>query len=184
MNRNLVLLTGIFLMVVVSAKASEPLDDYSFIRGVCYPGEWQGEREIIERDLGYALRLNLNSTRIWLNYQRYLKDPAAYIKQLQDYIRLAHSMGITTMPILWNGNMIDPAILGKEFQATGEEYVKSIVNALKDEEGLLMWDIMNEPTCNDYYLEAPPEEKVKRKGEIRDFVRRYCTLVKEIDQEN
>lgn len=171
-------------MVVVPAKASEPLDDYSFIRGVCYPGEWQGEQEIIERDLGYAQRLQLNSTRIWLNYKRYLEDPDAYIIKLQNYIRIANSLGISTMPILWNGNMIDPAILGKDFKETGEEYIRSIVTAVKDEEGLLMWDIMNEPTCNDYFLEAPPEEKVKRKGEIRDFVRHYCTLVKEIDQDN
>jgi hypothetical protein len=51
------------------------------------------------------------------------------------------------MPILFNGNNLNPETLTKEFREnTGDKYVKAIIDAVKDEEGLLMWDIMNEPS--------------------------------------
>ena len=185
MRKNLLLLTGIILMVAETLMATEPLNDYSFVRGACYPGAWMmNDQKTIERDMGYAQKLQLNSTRIWLNYKAYSKDPAGFIEKLQNYVRTAYSFGITTMPILWNGNMLDPATLKKEFRETGDQYVKDVVEALKNEPGLFVWDIMNEPTCNDYYKESPAEEKSKREGEINDFVRYYCSYVKKLDQKN
>ena len=73
-------------------------------------------------------------------------------------------MDISVMPILWNGNSLDPSILDERYwEEHGDDYVKATVNALKDAEGLLCWDIMNEPTCNDYYKQAPEEEKEARR---------------------
>jgi hypothetical protein len=178
------LLTGMCLLMMLSIHATEPLKDYSFVRGVCYPGGWMGDQQTIEKELGYAKRLQINSTRIWLNYNGYFKDPAGYIEKLKNYIQTAYKMGITTMPILWNGNMLDPAILKKEFREKGDTYVKAVVEAIKDEPGLLVWDIMNEPSCNDYHLEAPAEEKPKRLAEIDAFVRYYCSYVKKADPKN
>jgi hypothetical protein len=161
---------------------AEPLKDYSFIRGVCYPGGWMGKQDIIERDLGYAQRMQLNSTRIWLSYQAYERNPTGFIEQLRNYVRTAYKLGITTMPILWNGNMIDPAILEDSFKSKGEAYVKAVVEALKNEEGLIVWDIMNEPLCNEYYSEAPTEqEQAVRAAKIWKFVRHYCGYVKKLD---
>jgi hypothetical protein len=153
--------------------------DYGSIRGVCY--SWGGDQATIERDLGYAQRLRLNSTRIWLRYPSYWQDPAGYIEKLQNYVRTANAMGITTMPILWNGNKIDVSILERGYLATGERYVADVVNALKGEEGLLMWDIMNEPTCNDYLRKATPVEKPERETKMWGFVRHFCEYVKELD---
>jgi len=185
MKKNLVVLTGmVVLMMVGSAMAAKPLDDYRFIRGVCYPGGWRGDQKTIERDLGYAKRLQINSTRIWLSYRAYWANPDGYIEKLQNYVRTAHSMGITTMPILWNGNMVDPAILEEDYRTTGEKYVAAIVDTLRDEDGLLMWDIMNEPSCNDFFREAPPEEKSEREAKVWNFVRHYCTYVKKNDPDN
>src|ERR687889_844189 len=65
------------------------LADYSSIRGVCYG--WGGGPATIERDLGYAQRLRLNSSRIWLSYPQYWQDPQPYIAKLRTYIRTAHS---------------------------------------------------------------------------------------------
>src|SRR6266699_2061113 len=98
----------------------------------------------IERDLGYAKRLNLNSTRVWLNYTAYERNPADFLKSIQNYIRTSHRLGISTMPILWNGNGLNPDTLKPEFRARGDVYVKAVVEVLKDEPGLLMWDVMNE----------------------------------------
>ena len=155
------------------------LADYSLIRGVCYG--WGGDPATIERDLGYAQRLRLNSTRIWLSYPQYWQDPQRYLEKLRQYVRTAHSMGISTMPILWNGNNIDISILEEGYWPTGEQYVGDVVNALTDEPGLLIWDIMNEPTCNDYIRTTDLEERARNEAKMWSFVRHYCGVVKELD---
>jgi hypothetical protein len=160
----------------------KPLDDYSFIRGVCYM--WTGDQATIERDLGYAQRLLINSTRIWLRYRDYWKDPQAFIKKLRNYVRTAHKIGISTMPILLSGNMIDVSILEEDYFPTAEKYVADVVQALKDEEGLLMWDIMNEPSYNDYMRNVTAEEKPEHEAKMWGFVRHFCEYVKSLDSEN
>ncbi|NLE74724.1 MAG: cellulase family glycosylhydrolase [Actinobacteria bacterium] len=159
-----------------------PLDDYSFIRGVCHG--MRGDQATLERELGYAQRLQLNSTRIWLRYPEYWADPKGYIERVRNYIRTAHKLGISTMPILWNGNMIDVAILDEDYWPTGERYVTDVVNALKDEEGLIMWDVMNEPNHNDYWRKAPEGEKPARLERFWRFVRHFAAFTKEIDPDN
>jgi hypothetical protein len=183
MKIRLAMFAGIALVVSVGpAWAEKPLKDYSLIRGVNYV--MQSDQAILERDLGYAKRLNLNSTRIWLNYQGYEKDPKAYIDRLRNYIRTSQRLGFSTVPILWNGNSLRPDILKTEFRPRGDAYVKGIVEAVKDEPGLLMWDIMNEPFTNAYYDKAPAEEKQRREAEITEFVRYYLSYVKKLDPAN
>ena len=183
MKACIVLGVGIaFASAVGFAHAEKPLKDYSYIRGVNY--EVNGDQSTLERDLGYAKRINLNSTRIWLSYKAYEKAPQAYIEQLRNYIRTANRMGISTMPILWNGNDLNPDALKPAFRVGGDAYVKAIVEAIKDEPGLLMWDIMNEPLWNDYYNKASGEEKKQHEAEITAFVRYYLNYVKKIDPVN
>jgi len=87
------------------------------------------------------------------------------------------------MPVLFSSGGF-PALLEKNARAGCEKYVTAIVNALKKEEGLLMWDVCNEPNCNDYYRKAPPAEQQKRNDEIAGFVRYFITYVKKIDPVN
>ena len=164
------------------ARAEKPLEDYSFIRGVNHV--MTGDTEILTRDLGYARRLNLNSTRIWLSFEDYEKNPQAYVSRLRDYIRVSHQLGFSTMPILLNGNYLNPETIKPEFRARGDAYVKGIVEAIKDEPGLLMWDIMNEPFTNDYHDKAPEQERPQRKAEIMAFVRHQLSHVKTLDPVN
>ncbi|MFB3778727.1 MAG: hypothetical protein ACE141_14000 [Bryobacteraceae bacterium] len=183
MKIRLAALMGIAIGVAVGpAWAEKPLKDYSFIRGVNYG--MQGDEATLRRDLGYGKRINLNSTRIWLNFQAYEKDSKAYIERLRNYIRIAHDVGYSTMPILFNGNNLNPATLRPEFRQRGDAYVKAIVEAVKNEPGLLMWDIMNEPFTNDYYNKASAEEKKQREVEVTAFLRYYLTYVKKLDPVN
>ncbi|MBZ5513345.1 MAG: glycoside hydrolase family 5 protein [Acidobacteriia bacterium] len=185
MKTNLAVLAGmVFLVMVGSAMAEKPLGDYGFVRGVCYPRAWRNDQATLERELGYAQKVQLNSTRVWLSYREHQKNPEGFIKALQNYVRTAHRLGISTMPVLWNGNGLNPDTLKETFRPEGEAYTKAVVEALKNEEGLLMWDIMNEPFMNDYYNRAPAEEKPKREAEIRDFVRYYIKFVKKLDPVN
>src|ERR1035438_874717 len=171
-----------FALAAGPARAEKPLKDYSFIRGVNYG--MTADQAILERDLGYAKRLNLNSTRIWLNVGGYERDPQGYITQVRNYIRTGQRLGFSTMPILFNGNNLDPNTLKPEFRTRGDASVKAIVEAIKDEPGLLMWDVMNEPLTNSYYGSATGEEKTKREAEITAFLRYYIPYVKKLDPVN
>jgi hypothetical protein len=57
-------------------------------------------------------------------------------------IRTSKRMGFSTMPILWNGNSPNPDTLKLKFRSRGDAHVKAIVDAIKDEPGLMMWDIL------------------------------------------
>lgn len=178
-------LAGMMLFLTAgTVMAEKPLSDYSFIRGANFPGGYRNPQPIIERDLGYAKKLGLNSTRVWLSYTAYERDSAGLLKSIKNYIETAHSMGISTMPILFNGNNLNPDTLKPEFRARGDAYVKAVVEALKNEPGLLMWDIMNEPLTNQYYERAAPEDQPKRQAEITEFIRYYINFVKKIDPAN
>src|ERR1039458_1587763 len=181
-TRCAVLAAVAFAAAVGPARADRPLKDYSFIRGVNYG--MNADQAVLERDLGYAKRVNLNSTRIWLSYQAYERDPQAYLNRLRNYIRTSQRLGFSTMPILWNGNSLNPDTLKPAFRPRGDAYVKAIVEAIKDEPGLLMWDIMNEPVTNDYVMKATDEEKKQHIDEITGFVRYYLTYVRKLDPVN
>jgi Cellulase (glycosyl hydrolase family 5) len=177
---------GLIALLLASGalRAEKPLSDYSFVRGVCYPGGWRNPQNILERDLGYAKRLNLNSTRVWLSYLDYEKRGPEFLDQVRNYIRTAHRMGISTMLILWNGNGLQPDTLKPEFRDRGDAYVKAVVTALQDEPGLLMWDVMNEPQTNSWYLKASPEDQPKREAVITEFLRHNIQYIKQLDPVN
>lgn len=143
-----------------------------------------GDTAVLTRDLGYAKRLNLNSTRIWLSFEEFEKDPQGYVNRLREYVRVSHRLGFSTMPILLNGNYLNPETLKADFRPRADAYVKAIVEALKDEPGLLMWDIMNEPFTNDYHDRSPEQEKPQRRGEITAFVRYQLSHVRSLDPVN
>ena len=60
-----------FLLIGISGRGDdEALKDYSHVRGVCHIG-WMSDEATIRKELGYARRIHLNSTRIWLPMDRY-----------------------------------------------------------------------------------------------------------------
>lgn len=189
MNAKRFVLAVMTVFIAFTASAVGPTrkakvkTDYSAIHGVCYNG-WRSDEATVRRDLGYGRKIGLNSTRIWLWKGLYDRDPQAFISSLGKYIDTAHDMGYSVMPILFNGNGFNPEILKDENWADNEKYVRAVVGALKGKEGLLCWDIMNEPTCNDYYKHAPEQLQEPRAEEIFRFVRRVCQLVKEVAPDN
>lgn len=177
-------LTSLLLAMSVIAFAEGPRKDYSDIRGVCHTG-WRADTETIKKELGYAKKINLNSTRIWLGKAQYDRNPQQFLNSLKQYVRTCHEMGFTVMPIIWNGNGLNPDVLSEDVRKENDKYVKDVVNTLKDEPGLLMWDVMNEPTCNDYHNHAPsPEVQLERRKEIFAFVRHNIEYIKSLDKKN
>ena len=66
----------------------KPLQDYSHIRGFNYTpsnsnreNHWLEfyDHDTVDREMGYAERLRLNSARIFLQYPAYLRDPKKYL---------------------------------------------------------------------------------------------------------
>lgn len=160
----------------------QPLKDYSFIRGVCHNPKHNGNQETLERELSFCRRLNLNSIRFWMSQEAYERDSDGYLQFIGNFIRTCGQYEITCMPILWNGNFIT------EFQTPSDEeykqaaaYAEAVINAFKGEENLLMWDIMNEPMCNDFLHKAPGEEYNDRFQLIANHVRKLCEIVRDLD---
>ena len=161
----------------------KPLEDYSDIRGFCYSGGYRVPEEQLKRELGYAGSLRLNSTRIWLSEREYRKAPGDFLKKLCTFVETAWEAGISTMPILFNGNGLDPGDLEQGYEEYADRYVKDVVQALRGEPGLIIWDVMNEPSCNDYILEAEGEERKARWEKVNEFLRRSCDKVRRLDNE-
>ena len=181
MRNKLLVFIGIIFLLTGSLTAKAPLKDYSFVRGVCH--NLTPDQATLERDLGFMNRLQLNSTRVWLRQSDYERNPEEYIKRVVNYVRTCNKYGVSVMPVLFSSGGF-PAILEKDARAGCEKYANAMVNALKNEEGLLIWDVCNEPNCNDYYRKAPPEEQQKRNDEIAGFLRYFITYVKKIDPVN
>lgn len=185
MKRFRLLLASMFLICAAMPARAQLLDDYSHIRGNHYFG-WNQDEETIRKELGYGKAIGMNSTRICLYYRRYKADPEGYLKTFRDYVRIAHSMGISVMPIIWDGCSLDPAILKPEFwKSEGDPYVKHLIEYMKGEPGIICWDVMNEPSCNAYHDKCSSEEEhLAHRAEIFAHVRHYCQLVKKFDKVN
>lgn len=158
----------------------KPLADYSFIKGANYG--MKTDPAIVRRDLSYARRLGINSVRIWLSYRRFEEIGQDYISQLVTFVRTCHGEGVSVVPILFNGNGLDPEVLQESFIPRAEAFTHAVVTALKDEPGVLMIDAMNEPPCNDLILHAPHKEAQDAVyAAIWRFLRRVCGQVKRLD---
>lgn len=168
----------------------KPLSDYSHIRGICcapaMPDPRTGDRTRMNRDLEFCKRLNLNSTRFWMSQQAYERDPEGYIARVKEYVQICYEHGITSMPILWNGNPIhDFTPPTEEEWEKMESYAKAVIDALRDEPGLLMWDVINEPMCNDYMNAVKGTDQYEvRFAQLEAYVRRMTKIVRSLDSEN
>jgi len=179
---------------------------YSHLRGFNYTPSsaahdiafWRDYDEaLVERELTYAQRLGLNSARPFLAYVVYEREPAAFLARLRHFVRAAHARGISVMPAIWdscfdeteptygatvNQWIPNPGVqrLGRAFWPAGEAYCRALVETLGNEPGLLMWDVMNEPTITSWIKEGVPERE-QRVQTIWNFVRHFCGVMKQLD---
>jgi hypothetical protein len=158
------------------------------------------DEALVERELGYAKRLGLNSARVFLAYVVWEREPEAFIRRLRHFVRAAHALGIRTMPVVWDScfSEVEPSYeadindwipnpgvmhLGEDFWPKGEQYCQALVEGLRDEPGLLMWDVMNEPLMTSWVHNAGAE-KAARIETIWKFVRHFCDVFGKIDSQH
>jgi hypothetical protein len=162
MKRLFLTLVFLFSMIQlgfsVSNQKSSKFDftgprDASLIRGFNYtPANVKSPRHHIdswihydpaatEFDMDLAKSLNLNQVRVFIMYNVFTEDKEAFPGKLRHFVRACHERGIGVMPVvgygpwLWNTTKISLA----------REWAQYLVNAISDEPGLAMWDVMNEP---------------------------------------
>ena len=159
--------------------------DYAGIRGFNYTQPdarddhdfWlHYSHEIVDRDMGYAERLHLNSARIFLSFSAYREDPDAFFVRVKDFVQTAWSHGISTNPIVYHGAFFFPreeefepaegetlrplskTIRTPESWREGETYFDRLYEAIGNEPGLLFWDAFNEPGYTDQFVTWYEEE--------------------------
>lgn len=138
---------------------------------------WQADTfdsATINRELGWAAATGFNAMRVFLHSIAWHQDPAGFRDRVNTYLGIADRHGIKTIFVffddVWNkepkagaqpaqkpgvhnsGWMQDPGQLASSdtsrFPAL-EKYVKDILNAYKNDDRVLFWDLYNEPGNTD-----------------------------------
>lgn len=132
---------------------AQPEIDYSRIRGFNYtPAGVSAPRHHVDSwvkydeqttafDMDLAKGLDLNQARVFVNYAAYTELGDELAERLRHFTRECHSRGIGVMPVVGNG----PWVTDTTRRAEARQWVEFLVDALSDEPGLAMWDVMNEP---------------------------------------
>lgn len=107
---------------------------------------------LIERDFVQLKGLGVNTIRVFLNYYvfggaresqpDYNPEPA--LQHLEDFVRAANRHGIYVMPVLMAKYPQD-TFGSAYYTRTLELHVRPIVSRLAHSNGILAWDIFNEP---------------------------------------
>lgn len=159
----------------------EAKSDMKNIHGVCHNPDFRKEWSQIEFELQCAKRLQINSIRFWLDKKEWKETSKQYLSNIQKFIALCFQYEITVMPILWNGNFI--TMFNELSDAEWDEerkYAQAVFDALAGEEGIFLWDIINEPMCNDYMGKAGKEETAARYQVLKEYARKLCEVFREI----
>ena len=115
--------------------------------GVAYTDQWlRYNHDEVNRDMGYAQRLNLNQARVFLSYNAWLKNKAVFREHLIDFVRTSHAHGIGVMPVLVDGpNEMMPDLFQPSARPQLRAWAVDMVSAIGKEPGLAFWDVANEP---------------------------------------
>ncbi|MEA5388393.1 glycoside hydrolase [Haloarculaceae archaeon H-GB11] len=130
------------------------------------------DRSVIERDLGYASRLNLNAIRTWINYEYWHEDREACRKQLNHLLSTADDNGIRVLLALFEGvgsapteeNLTNtdpmtattvaspsaPVMKNSDRWDEPREFVRWLFDGWADDDRLLGFEVMNEPGWQPY----------------------------------
>jgi hypothetical protein len=179
-----------------------PVDDFAWVRGANYVPSyarndvqtWMDfDPEVIGRELGYAQKLRLNCVRVFLQYAVYEQDPPRFLERFERLLQLCEQHQIRLLPVVFDSCfgefpdlqkyrdqdwMASPGQnrLAEIYWPALEGYVRAVVGAHGSDRRIVMWDMMNEPTCTSY---NQPEDQQLIWAFLRHFLaftRRQTTL--------
>jgi hypothetical protein len=139
---------------------------------------WQKETfdaSTIDRELGFAEGIGMNSMRVYLHHAAWQQDREGFKERVKTYLDIADKHHISTLFVLfddcWNptyktgtqpapkpgihnsGWVRDPGDLyhqDPKLVDTLEVYVKDILTSFKDDKRIVLWDLYNEPGNSGY----------------------------------
>lgn len=142
---------------------------------------WQAETfdpRTIDRELGFAEGLGMNTMRVFLHNLPWEQDAAGFKERIKEYLGIADRHHIRTMFVLFDSCWNDNPKLGKQpapkpgthnsgwVRAPGTErlfdsrtwgglegYTKDILKTFGSDTRVLAWDLFNEPS-NSGYMDA------------------------------
>jgi len=115
-----------------------------------------------EFDLDLAKRLNLNQVRVFLAYDAYVKDKAAFREHLLHFVRACRKRDIGVMPVVTYSREI---IADKASWPLAREWAADLVKTIGNEPGLAFWDVLNEPDWP-----TTPESWVRQRFEFAKYM--------------
>ena len=148
-------------------------NDPSLIRGFNYtPANAESPRHhvdwwekfdsaMIDYNLDLAKGLKLNQVRVFVPYEVYKEDKKDLPARLRYFIRECYKRGIGVMPVVGRG----PWERDTTQRPLAREWAKFLIDAIADEPGLKMWDVMNEPDWP-----RSPRSLVQRRCENAKFM--------------
>ncbi|MFC4451509.1 glycoside hydrolase [Halorussus aquaticus] len=152
--------------------AADPID----VRGALYvPSRawntfqmWHDyDEQVVERDLGYAERVNLNAIRTWVSYEQWLESPDELERSIEHFLTAADDRGMEVLfglfesvgrePTEQNLHDTDPRTAPPVQSPSSEiiqysslwddprEYVRWFMDRWRDDDRLFAVEVMNEP---------------------------------------
>jgi hypothetical protein len=145
---------------------------------------WQAESfdtETIDRELGWAAEIGMNSMRVYLHHVAWQVDQQGFKDRMSTYLEIAEKHGIKTIFVFfddcWNptyaagkqpepklgvhnsGWVRDPGDLLFQDSTLINElelYVKDVLTTFKDDKRIAIWDLYNEPGNSGYGNKSMP----------------------------
>jgi hypothetical protein len=134
---------------------------------------WQAESwdpRTIDRELGWAQSLGMNTMRVFLHDLAYKQDPQGFLNRVDELLSIADRHGIRPMLVLFDAVWDPFPRLGPQrqpvpglhnsgwLQSPGveilrdtlrhrelEPYVKGVIGRFRDDPRVIAWDLFNEP---------------------------------------
>ncbi|MBI5095834.1 MAG: cellulase family glycosylhydrolase [Candidatus Hydrogenedentes bacterium] len=152
-----------------AAKGIVTMSDYSHVRGFNYQPSYGShgletwgdafDIAVIKKELlrGRQYFPKMNTIRLWLSYDAYIRQPGAMPKRFHSVIDLSEELGIRFIPTLFNGwhscpdfGGISVEMLGywgaaDRFAGAFVPYIDAIVKPHANDARILLWDLCNEP---------------------------------------
>jgi hypothetical protein len=145
---------------------------------------WQAETfdsATINRELGWAEGIGMNSMRVYLHHLAWELDPEGFKDRMEQYLSIADKHNISTLFVFfddcWNptyragkqpdpkrgihnsGWVRDPGDLlhaDSSLYVILEKYVKDVLSHFQNDERIVLWDLYNEPGNSGYGTKSLP----------------------------
>ena len=169
-------------------RSSRFTRDYSNVRGFNYTtsstrgygAQWQQyDHDVVDREMGYAQKLNLNLARVFLDYRAWGADKAAFGAHIRDFVRTADAHDISTMFIFVDLPGFLPDLFEESAKPKLRAWIKDVVDVVGKERGLAFWDANNEPDLV-RIPSVPPNTNQPQRIAVARFV---ASTLKELDHE-